>query len=239
MLFARVYAAPGFTSHILVLALAFSVWGQTEPPPPSGSGFPVSPPAENANIYAGGGWGGGYHASTAAEGALQGMSSAISAQGQKNLNDSLAVGNLTAAASASIDNHVKYTQAQRWRMDTNKQRHDQEVAERRAKNASWHAKRLPKPLTTQQYNQASGTVNWPMLCRDPSYNDYRTKIDEFLGKRAKYGGLSMEEFTEVENLNTEWRRTITADRDKYPYAAVKQALQFLVSLHVDMNKQFG
>src|SRR6187401_859925 len=45
-------------------------------------------------------------ASTAAEGAANGMSNIIAAQGQKNLSDSQAAINLTTARSAQINNQV-------------------------------------------------------------------------------------------------------------------------------------
>ncbi|QDT01577.1 hypothetical protein [Adhaeretor mobilis] len=244
MLVAYFHAAVGVVAHVrslaigASLAMAVTAWGQTQPPP-SAPTYQGSAPAENANVYGGGGWGGGYHSSTAAGSALQGMSSAISAQGQKNLNDSLAARNLTAAASASIDNHTKYVEAQRWRMDSDKQRQQQEVAERQAKARVFNAKRAPHPLTPQQYDQTTGTVGWPMLCRDASYKSYQEKIDELLVKRAKYGSLQMEEFMAVEEQIKEWVAAITSDKNKYPLPAVKQALSFLHSLHLSLNEQFG
>src|SRR4051795_20495 len=50
-------------------------------------------------------------ASTAAEGAANGLSNVISAQGQKNVSDSQAAINLTQARSAQIDNQVKSVNA--------------------------------------------------------------------------------------------------------------------------------
>src|SRR3954453_20544977 len=50
-------------------------------------------------------------ASTAAEGAANGLSNVISAQGQKNVSDSQAAINLTQARRAQIDNQVKSVNA--------------------------------------------------------------------------------------------------------------------------------
>ena len=50
-------------------------------------------------------------ASTAAEGAANGMSNIIAAQGQKNLSNSQAAINLTQARSSQIDNQVKSVNA--------------------------------------------------------------------------------------------------------------------------------
>ena len=238
----RIRAYVGPMAYSLVLALPVWALGQaqqTEPPPRSQT-YEGTAPAQNANFYGGGGgWGGGYHSSTAVEGALQGMSSAISAQGQKNLNDSLALRNVAAAQDAEIDNYVKYTEAKRWRYDTQKQRREQETAERVAKYKDWHAKIAVQTLTPQQFNQASGTVRWPMVCTDKAYDDYRMKLDELFAKRAKYGAISMEEFTDVEKTVDDWRTAIRADQKKYPMSAVKQALSFLNSLTKTLNEQFG
>ncbi len=112
-----VTTALGVLALLLTPALPALGQTQTEPPPPAPY-YPGTGPAENTNVYGGGGgWGGGYHSSTAAGDQLQGMASAISAQGQKNLNDSMAVRNLTAARSAQIDNQVKHTEAYRWRRE--------------------------------------------------------------------------------------------------------------------------
>ncbi|MDA8745417.1 hypothetical protein N9N28_12355 [Rubripirellula amarantea] len=215
-------------------------WGQQQPPPTAPT-YQGSQPAQNSNVYGGGGWGGGYHSSTAAGDAMQGMSSAISAQGQKNLNDSLALRNLTAARSSSIDNQVKHTEAYRWREDSAKQRQQQQIAEHRAKMEPWLAKKRLQPLTSQQYDRTSGTVHWPMLCADPAYEAYRKRLDELLAKQADYGALSMEEYMEVEKTIKDWRMAITADSKtkNYPADPVGQALRFLLSLNHGLNEQFG
>lgn len=262
MLVTRFRAVACFAALQLVITAPDSSWGQTQQPqqtqqaqppqqpqqtqpsqsqpqpPPAGPRYEGSLPAQDTTVY-GGGWGGGYRSSTAAGDALQGMSSAISAQGQKNLNDSLAALNLTAASSASIDNHVKYSQAEMWYSDTIKQRREQEFAESLAKHKAWHEKIAPRDLTPEQFDQTTGTVRWPMLCADPAYSEYRRPIDESLAKRARYGAISMQEFTTMEQSISDWRAAIRADKDKYPMPAVKQALRFLNSLSNSLNEQFG
>ncbi|MCO6042652.1 hypothetical protein NG895_01915 [Aeoliella sp. ICT_H6.2] len=217
--------------------------GQTQTqPPPQAPPYAGSEPSQYTPYYGGGGWGGnggGYHSSTAAGDAMQGMASAISAQGSKNLNDSLAARNIEAARSANIDNRSKHVEQYRWREDSAKARQQQEIDAMKAKNASWLDKKKLKPLTTEQYNPTTGTVNWPMLCSDSAYDQYRNKINELLAKRAQYGGLSMDEFMDLEKQIKDFRGAITADSKKYPKAAVSQALRFLLSMHHDLNEQFG
>lgn len=228
----------------LTSGLAF---GQANPPatqtspPPRDQTYQGSEPPSNTNFYGGGGWGGGYHSSTATGDALQGMGAAISAQGQKNLDDSMAARNMEEAYSRALDNRSKRVETYRWREDSAKQRQQQQMAEHRAEMEPWLEKKRLKALTPQQYDQTTGAVSWPMLCKDPKYKDYREKLDALLVKRATYGGLSMDEYMEVEKLIKDFRMAITADSKKYNYPSppVDQALRFLLSLNRELNEQFG
>lgn len=226
-----------------LLVPSLSSHGQTQTQPPAQAPpYQGSQPSQYTPYYGGGGWGGygpSYHSSTAAGDAMQGMASAISAQGSKNLNDSLALRNVEAARSANIDNRSKYVEEYRWREDSAKARQQQQIAEMHAESMKRLENKRLKPLTAEQYNPTTGTVNWPMLCRDPAYNEYRNALDGLLAKRAQYGGLSMEEFMEVEKQIKDFRGAITADRKKYPKGPVDQALRFLLSMHHDLNEQFG
>lgn len=236
-----ILAASGALLGMLALQSPPSLGQTVTQPPPQNESYQGTGPAVNTNVYGGGGWGGGYRSSTATGDALQGMSSAISAQGQRNLNNSMAARNMTEARSSQIDNQNKYIESYRWRQDSAKQRQQEEIAEMTRKSAPKREKRRLKPLTAQQYNPTTGVVDWPMLCRDPSYDAYRTRLNELLNKRAMYGGLDMQEFMEVEKLIKDWRMAITEDSKTkgYPSNVVNQALRFLLSLNKDLNAQFG
>ena len=71
-----------------------------------------------------GGWDSGYHASTAAEGALTGMANAISAQGQYNLSTSEAAINMEEAQRRDIENRGKWTDTYFEMRRVNKAYHD-------------------------------------------------------------------------------------------------------------------
>ncbi|WP_425395441.1 hypothetical protein [Aeoliella sp.] len=225
-----------------MLVAGLSADGQTQTqPPPQAPPYAGSEPAQT-NTYVGGGWGGyggGYHSSTAAGDALQGMASAISAQGSKNLNDSLALRNVEEARSANIDNRAKHVEEYRWRKDSAVARQQQQLAEMHAESMKRLEKKRLQPLTVDQYNPTTGVVHWPMLCADPAYKEHREKIDQLLATRAHYGELNMEQFMQLENEIKEFRYAITADRKKYPKPPVDQALRFLLSMHKDLNAQFG
>lgn len=235
------------TSRFALAVGLLVAWGQlssTAPgqqaPPPSGPVYQGSAPATNTNIV-GGGWGGGYHSSTAAGDAMQGMASAISAQGEANLNNSLAARNMEEAYSRALDNRQKHIETYRWREDSARQIQQQQIAEHRAEMEPWLAKQKLQPLSYEQYDQTTGAVEWPKLCLDPRYDQYRNRLNELFQKRAQYGALSMDEFTEVENLIKDWRAAITADSraNNWPSGPVSQSLRFLLSLNRELNAQFG
>ena len=228
----------GSLTVAVLIATVASVWAQ-EPPPESSQNYPGSQPAVSNNVYGGGGWGGGYHASTAAEGYLQGMASAIDAQGRANLNNSLAARNMQEAYNRALDNRVKQVDTYRWRRDTALQRQEQEMYERRQKNEKWLAKKRLSPLTPQEFDPATGKVTWPMLLQDPKWDEYRKPLDELLAKRAQYGALSMDEYTTAVDTIKDWRMAVTAVRKEYPYNAVGDALRFLLRLNREVNHDLG
>ena len=68
---------------------------------------PITPPSQN--VYGGGGYFGGSHASTAAEGQLRGMGDLVRSQGQANLSNSAAAINYSVARKNEIENRNQWT----------------------------------------------------------------------------------------------------------------------------------
>lgn len=240
----RCALALAVTSLVALGQLASQAPGQTQAPPRTDPPFQGTGPATNTTVVGGGwggAWGGGYRSSTAAGDAMQGMASAISAQGEANLNNSLAARNLEEAYSRALDNRQKHIETFRWREDSARQIQQQQMAEHRAEMEPWLAKQRLQPLTSAQFDPTSGVVEWPKLCLDPRYDKYRNRLNELFQKRSQYGALSMDEFTEVENLIKDWRGAITADSrtENWPSGPVSQALRFLLSLNRELNAQFG
>lgn len=210
-------------------------------PPEQGQPYQGSEPASSSMFVGGygGGWGGGYHSSTAAEGYLQGMSSVINAQGQANLNNSMAARNMQEAYNRALDNRVKQVETYRWRRDTALERQRQELSARRQESEARLSKRRLTDLTPNEFDPASGAVNWPALLREPAYDEYRERLDELMAKRAQYGALSMQEYTDAVTTIKDWRMAVTAVRKNYPYNAVGQALRFLLRLDREVDSQMG
>jgi hypothetical protein len=126
------------------------------------------------------------HASTAAEGFLNGQARVIQAVGQSNYLNSVAAVNLQEAQSKWIDNRKKYVTT----YYENKV-YSQEMRDRYAKRPPtkevWDkitANSLPDPLTTQQYDRAAGRITWPHILRTNEYDAFRNRIDELMAQRT-------------------------------------------------------
>ncbi|QDU56278.1 hypothetical protein [Aeoliella mucimassa] len=227
----------------LVAVLLITSVNHSNAQPPSGQPYQGSSPATN-NVYAGGGgygggWGDGYHSSTAAEGYLRGMGAAISAQGQANLNNSMASRNMQESYNRALDNRVKQVDTYRWRRDTAEARQAQEQYERRQKTEQHLAKVKLKNLSDDQFNVATGEIAWPVLLRDSKWDEYRVPLEKLMSKRASYGALDMDEYTQAAKLIKDWRAAITAVKDDYPTTAVSAGLRFLLSLNRELDSMMG
>src|SRR5262245_54866255 len=109
-------------------------------------------------------------ASTAAEGYGYGMGSVISAQGQKNLNDSQAAINMTEARSNQIDNQIKSVNAYWEKKDIYseyQQRKDEDVQQQRAVAESIYGL---KSLSPEEFDRSTGQVNWLKVLEQKPYD---------------------------------------------------------------------
>lgn len=189
--------------------------------------------------YPGYGYGGGYHASTAAEGYARGMAEAVRAQGEKNLNDSRAAINREDARSKYLDNRVKAAETYWERRKV----YDKEMAEQRYQEGQRRLDQrnrvMLKELSPDQFNLTTGAVAWPGLLKDPSYNDFRKPLDELFAKRAQYGALTSDEYLQAKELVRTWRGAVTARKASYPEAALRNALRFLLKLNRELDNNLG
>ncbi|MEN6450604.1 MAG: hypothetical protein ABFC96_08950 [Thermoguttaceae bacterium] len=203
---------------LLAITLAFPAMllaqGSNPPPyrPPYGQQQPANAqpyqpavPAPSMTMY-GGGWGGyGGGASTAAGSAMNGMSSVISAQGQKNLSNSAAAINWTQAEKNEIQNRQQWTDTYFNMRATNKAA---TAAERgptptMEQLTRWAKQGEPKPLNTSQVNPVTGGLSWPSALQQQGFETQRNEIDQLLAKQARYGALNYADQTKVrQNIDT-------------------------------------
>lgn len=126
------------------------------------------------------------HASTAAEGFLNGQANVIQSVGQANYFNSLAAVNYQEARSKAIDNHKKYVTTYYETRLYNKEMRDR-YAKKPPTKEEWEritAAALPDPLTTQQYDRAAGRIVWPHILRVSEYDAFRNRIDELVFARS-------------------------------------------------------
>ncbi|MEM8866369.1 MAG: hypothetical protein AAGF31_12560, partial [Planctomycetota bacterium] len=96
-----------------------------------------------------------------------------------------------------------------------------------------------RELTPDQLNTTTGAIQWPMLLRDSSYDNFRQPLDELFAKRARYGVLDSDDYLQAKDLIREWRAAVTARKATYPEAALRSSLRFLLKLNRDLDENLG
>ncbi|TWT34374.1 hypothetical protein [Blastopirellula retiformator] len=174
---------------------------------------------------------GGYHASTAEEGALNGMANLTSAQGSYNLQTAQAAVYATQAQSNEISNHQQYADTyfqMRERRDayeaTKRVHPSEEQMAYLAKEAA------PKPLSPDQVNAVSGQVEWPLLLQYPSFESERDELSSLLEKKATNGELGYQDTNAFIQTADEMNAKLKSGIKKVPPQQYVEASSFLKSL---------
>ncbi len=126
------------------------------------------------------------HASTIAEGYMNGQARIIQAAGQTNYLNSIAAVNYQEARSKWIDNNKKYVTSYYETRIYNKEMRDR-YAKRPPTKEQWDkviSASLPDALTSQQYDRNSGKITWPHVLRTAEYDAFRNRIDELIFSRS-------------------------------------------------------
>lgn len=126
------------------------------------------------------------HASTAAEGMLNGQARVIDAIGQANYLNSVAAVNYQEARSKWIDNNKKWISTYYANKIYNKEMRDR-YAKKPPTREQWDRitlASLPDPLTQQQYDRETGRIVWPHVLRTAEYDAFRKRIDELVSNRT-------------------------------------------------------
>lgn len=171
------------------------------------------------------------HASTAAEGALDGMANVVSAQGSYNLQTSQAAINMTQAQSQEIANHLQYAntyfQMRSQRDAYEAKKHPRPTEEQLVQLAQQEA---PKGLPADSVNKETGKLVWPALLQYPEFTSQEKVVESLLQKKSANGMLGAQDaqqFTEaVEQMAVTLKRGIT----KVPPQQYMDAYTFLNKL---------
>jgi hypothetical protein len=160
-------------------------YGTTQSPPYQ----PAVPPPSTINAY--GGWPGYGGTTTPAGSAMNGMANVISSKGDYNLSTSAAAVNMTQVQKNEIQNHQQYTNTYFQMRATN------EAARKAAEGSPPTMQQIarmaqdgaPKPPTANEWDPATGKVNWPALLQQDSFASRRAELQQILVKQATYGSL--------------------------------------------------
>lgn len=185
------------------------------------------------------GWSGGYHASTAQEGEARGMADVIRSQGQANLMNSAALGNIEDARSKHIENRVQATEAYYQRKQI---RQDYLEDKRSADQYSLQKhldKRRVKPLTPDEFDSATGHITWPQILLSPEYDEFREPLDLLFSRQAQTGSVSHDEYVAALEASKDLRSRLKDDRDEYPAKVLSQAVRFVIKLNKEMDQHLG
>ncbi len=180
-----------------------------------------------------GGWGMGNWASTAQQGAADGIASVVRSEGYANLKNSEAAKNWQEARSMEIDNKMKWTETYFEMRKTNREARaaeagppvTQEQAIRMAKMAA------PPRLGSTQLDPVTGHIEYPVVLRDDIFAPNRQELDTLFAKRAASGGsVQYEEIREMQDAVGKFIDVLKQNVGNYAAGDYGRARTFLDSL---------
>lgn len=178
-------------------------------------------------------------AATAGESYARGMSGIISAQGQKNLDDSQARINNQDAYSQAIDNSVKSVNAY-WEKKSIYEEHvAEEMKQIEAKRGRYIQRRGSLDFAPEEFDRTTGKVNWPKILQQSSYDQYRTALDQAFHDRSYNGALTSDQYMAATTAYNDWRAAIIKQKGEYPGPVVQQMLRFLIKAKRELDDNLG
>ncbi len=180
-----------------------------------------------------GGWGGYRHASTAAESYARGMADAVRSQGQANLLNARALGEVEDARSKYVDNRLRATQAY---YDRRRIR-DEYMEEQQMKTRYYLAQKASalNPLTKSELDPTTGKITWPSLLMQPQFAEDREFFNDIFARRAAEGVASNQDYIAATNRSKSWRQRLTKQRDEYDFNELRDAILFIRRLVEDLE----
>lgn len=131
-------------------------------------------------------WSYQHHSSTATEGFLRGRAAVVQAAGQTNYLNSIAAVNLQEANKRAIENRGLYVRTYFENKEINRQ-YREKYASTPVTAEQWARiveASVPKRLTAEQFDPATGALVWPHILRTDAYKAIRERIDELVATRS-------------------------------------------------------
>lgn len=211
---------------------------QTAPKP--GISQPIQP---TGNSYYGGygGYPGGGHASTAAEGAARGMADVVRSQGEASLNKSAAAINYTVARSNQIQNRAAWTSTY---FDMREENRARRAAERRPRASMADLVRYaqagkPQQLSPSELNVVTGAVNWPAFLKGNEYAKSRAELEAVYARRSSSGAVSAADYVKIREVTNAMLAQLKGQIKDIPPAQYTASKRFLQSLAYEINRPLG
>jgi len=182
-----------------------------------------------------------HHASTAAQGYLDGRANLVYAHGARNVLNAQAALIYAEAQSAMIANREQATETYFAMRAANR---DARAAERGPRPTPTDLARLAKAgkphlLNANEVNHATGEVSWPMLLRGEEFAVFRAEMEALLAQRAICGKLDRDEQKHLgqtaRGLQVNLEKQI---REVHPMDYV-EAQQFIKSLAHEARQPLG
>ncbi len=175
-----------------------------------------------------GGWGGGWHASTAEEGIQRGFADVVRSQGMANLNNAQATTELERARSAYLDNQYKATQTffEMRRYNTESRRSERASPLSTEQYVRLARVQAPQSLTNTQLDPLTGAINWPKPLAGPEYADHRARIEKLFVDRSS--GYST--YADIQKACNDFLEQLRTDIMKFQANDFVAARKFIDSL---------
>ena len=213
--------------NLAFLALAAAAVGVTAA---NSQTQPITPPSPN--VYGGGGYYGGSHASTAAEGGLRGMGDLVRSQGQANLSNSAAAINYSIAQKNEIENRSQWTHTY---FQMRKANREYRAAERGPRPTMEDLVRYaqrgkPKRLGTSEVDTVTGAINWPVLLRSDEFAASRSELEAAFARRASHSAIDAEDYAKVKRATSRMLADLKKQVRNVPSNQYMIAKRFIESL---------
>jgi hypothetical protein len=181
----------------------------------------------------GGGWGGGGHASTAAEGYANGVGNVMQSAGSYNLQTSQAAINMEQARSMDLDNNLKGTENYFEMRKINTAARKAEEGPGLTTEDSWRIAQsnLPKRMTPVELDPVTGKIYWPMTLQAPQFERFRKQLDSlFVQRESAHGGIGYDTYMQIQDTTTAFLADLKKTINDYKAGDYVKMKNFIESL---------
>jgi hypothetical protein len=94
-------------------------------------------------------------------------------------------------------------------------------------------------LTPEEFDRASGQINWLKVLEQKPYDQYRTALDTLFKKRSYQGFLSGDEYLAATTASKQWRALLSTQNKEYPAGILSQMIRFILKLDRELDENLS